>query len=72
MALCEFAKIQTIHPQKNIEIISALRNNGFNDREILDATLVVSYFNFVNRIVLSLGLEVNIDETKGYHYEASI
>jgi alkylhydroperoxidase family enzyme len=38
------------------------------DDGILDATLVVAYFNFVNRIVLALGLEVNEAEMKGYKY----
>jgi uncharacterized peroxidase-related enzyme len=44
-----------------------LKNKDLSDREILDATLVISYFNFVNRIVLSLG--VNLEHNPaGYNY----
>ncbi|MBK5192462.1 MAG: peroxidase, partial [Flavobacteriaceae bacterium] len=35
---------------------------------ILDATLVVSYFNFVNRMVLTLGVEIETDEGENYKY----
>ena len=39
----------------------------FSDREILDATLVISYFNFVNRNVLALGVELEEDPS-GFNY----
>jgi alkylhydroperoxidase family enzyme len=39
-----------------------LKSHGLTDRIILDATLVVAYFNFVNRMVLGLG--VNVDESE--------
>lgn len=39
-----------------------------SDRAILDAVLVISYFNFVNRLVISLGVEPSPDEIKGYKY----
>ena len=45
-----------------------LKDNGFNDKDILDITLIASYFNFVNRIALGLGVEFSIDEVKGYRY----
>jgi uncharacterized peroxidase-related enzyme len=35
-------------------------------RYLLLANLVVSYFNFVNRIALGLGVEHNEDEVRGY------
>ncbi|WP_425393045.1 peroxidase-related enzyme [Ekhidna sp.] len=69
-ALCRFAKELTEHPEKSHDgrLISQLKNVGLNDREILDATLVISYFNFVNRIVLGLG--VNLEENPGgYKYD---
>jgi uncharacterized peroxidase-related enzyme len=66
--LCEFAKFQTLEPQKNIILIRKLKDAGFDERAILDAVLVVAYFNFVNRIVLSLGLELKEEETIGYKY----
>jgi len=41
--------------------VSALRGCGFDDRAILDATLTVAYFSFVNRIVLLLGVHLERD-----------
>lgn len=68
-ALCEFAREVTSNPElRSQQKIDNLRNKGFDDRAILDATLVVSYFNFVNRIVLTLGLEINQSEISGYKY----
>jgi len=69
MALCEYARDVTIAPYKSSEqgYAAKLRDVGFTDREILDATLVVSYFNFVNRMVLSLGVELE-EAPGGYNY----
>ena len=39
---------------------------GLNDRDVLDLTLIVSYFNFVNRIALGLGVSYSDDELSGY------
>jgi len=47
---------------------SILRDAGFDDRSILDATLVVAYFNFVNRIVLALDVQPETDAGEGYKY----
>ena len=43
--------------------MSALRELGMDDRAILDAILTVGYFNFVNRLVLATGLEVEPNYT---------
>jgi uncharacterized peroxidase-related enzyme len=48
--------------------ISGLRKQGFTDRGILDIGLIVGYFNFVNRIVLGLGVETTSEEIGGYRY----
>ena len=48
--------------------IEKLKNNEFSDSAILDITLIVSYFNFLNRIVLGLGVEYSENEFKGYMY----
>ncbi|MEF8848041.1 MAG: peroxidase-related enzyme [Candidatus Thermoplasmatota archaeon] len=48
--------------------INLLKNNGFTDREILDVNLVASYFNFVNRIALGLGITFSKEEREGYKY----
>ncbi len=70
IALCEFARELTLHPGsfQDDTIIEKLRKIGLSDNAILDATLVVAYFNFVNRIVLSLGVESNNNELKGYNF----
>jgi len=48
--------------------IIKIRESGLSDTAILDATLVVAYFNFVNRIVLALGVETNDAERQGYKF----
>jgi uncharacterized protein YciW len=45
-----------------------LKQNGWNDEDILLTNLIVSYFNFVNRIALGLGVEFSEEEVKGYKY----
>jgi uncharacterized peroxidase-related enzyme len=70
MQLCHYAKKLTKNPNhQNEESIQKLKDLGLKDRAILDATLVISYFNFVNRIVLGLGLNVNEEELEGYNYD---
>ena len=67
--LCDYAWELTKNPGDETEntFIKPLRKEGLDDRTILDATLVISYFNFVNRIVLSLG--VNLEKNPGgYNY----
>ncbi len=68
--LCRLARELTLHPNKIDEdqYISPLRNTGLSDRAILDAVLVVSYFNFANRMVLGLGVETDEQEMQGYKY----
>ncbi len=69
-ALCKYAEEVTLRPQ-NIEEVdptAGLKEIGFSDTAILDATLVVSYFNFVNRMVLSLGVEIEQDGGANYKY----
>jgi uncharacterized peroxidase-related enzyme len=46
--------------------IQSLRNLGLSDKDILDMNLITSYFNFVNRIALGLGVEFTEEEVKGY------
>jgi uncharacterized peroxidase-related enzyme len=58
-ALCAFAEALTRSPATMRESdIEALRREGFDDRGILDACQVVAYFNFVTRIALGLGVEL--------------
>ncbi len=44
-----------------------LRAVDLTDRDILDLTLIVGYFNFVNRIAVGLGVSFSSDELTGYH-----
>lgn len=48
--------------------IEELKNAGWSDEDILAINLITSYFNFVNRIALGLGVEFSEDEVKGYKY----
>jgi len=60
----------TVQPNHdNQASIAKLKELGLTDRAILDGTVVVAYFNFVNRIVLGLGLDVNEEEIAGYEHE---
>jgi len=70
LALCEFANKTTLKlgEFQNHELVNNLKKVGLSDAAILDATLVVSYFNFVNRIVLTLGVHLEQDSGKGYKY----
>lgn len=62
MLLCKYAEALTSSPSDSSEkIIIALKESGFSDRAILDATMIIAYFNFVNRIVLGLGLNLEKD-----------
>jgi len=69
LALCEYARKLTLTPAKSPpEAIQKLRDAGWEDRAILDATQVIGYFNFVNRMVLGLGVAFTEEEVKGYNY----
>ncbi|SHK56296.1 peroxidase-related enzyme [Rhodothermus profundi] len=48
--------------------LQRLRALGWTDRDLLDLTLIVAYFNFVNRIALGLGVQPAPEEVQGYRY----
>lgn len=50
------------------EDIDELKKSDWTDEDILVINLIISYFNFVNRIALGLGVEFSEDEIKGYKY----
>jgi uncharacterized peroxidase-related enzyme len=52
----------------NKEDVEELQKSGFSDEDILNINLITSYFNFVNRIALGLGVEFSEDEKIGYKY----
>lgn len=68
--LCDLAWDLTENPTEISDgRIMKLKKHGFSDRAILDATLIISYFNFVNRVVMGLGVEADAEEVEGYKYE---
>lgn len=69
LLLCEMAWQLTRIPSITTEtIILKLKEFGLEDRAILDATLVIAYFNFVNRTVLGLDVKLEQDNGAGYKY----
>ena len=70
LLLCDYAYELTLNPDKvnSKNYISPLKNTGLSDRAILDATMIISYFNFVNRIVMSLGVYVE-EDPGNYKYQ---
>ncbi len=70
--LCDYAWTLTKKPEKTKKeslFVAPLKEQGFSDLAILDATLIISYFNFVNRIMNGLGVELEGDQGKGYNYD---
>lgn len=58
-ALCRYALKLTLEPSRMTESdVDALRAAGFDDRAIIDVNQVTSYFNYVNRVVDGLGVEL--------------
>jgi uncharacterized peroxidase-related enzyme len=53
-----FARKLNFHPPRvTAEDVQRLRDAGFDDRAVLDIVLVVSLFNFMNRLADGLGVE---------------
>jgi len=46
--------------------IQYLHQCGLTDKSILEINLIASYFNFVNRLALGLGVEFTPEEVRGY------
>lgn len=65
----EYAVKLTLTPGEMEEAdVEALREHDLSDEDILNINLIVSYFNFVNRIATGLGVEVTPEEMQGYKY----
>lgn len=68
--LCEYAALMTRKPSEmNAAHADRLKAADISDRMIHDATLIISYFNFVNRMVLGLGAELEQHEGAGFKYD---
>jgi len=66
-ALLDHARKLTLNPVPDEARVMHLKELGWSDSAILDATMVASYINFANRIVAGLGvtLEAQSHETCG-------
>jgi len=71
LALCKYAMALTLKPGEISEpdYINELKDAGIEERTLLDAALVIAYFNFVNRMVMGLGVQLEKDVGKGYEYD---
>ena len=68
--ICDYAHKLTTKPGTQCENdLEKLKSHGLSDKDILDVTLIVAYFNFVNRIALGLGVAFNAEELSGYKDE---
>jgi len=62
LAGCQYAKDLTLnHSDLKKDSIELLREKGFSDGEILEINQVASYFNYVNRTVVGLGVDTQGD-----------
>jgi uncharacterized peroxidase-related enzyme len=68
--LCKLAVNLTADPssEKCQNINRKLKKMNLSDAGFLDATLVIAYFNFVNRIVLNHQVELEKDQGENYKY----
>ncbi len=68
-AIIDYAYELTVKPTNmDKKRIDEMKKLGLDDRAILDINLITSYFNFVNRIVLGLGVTFTEEEAVGYKY----
>lgn len=65
--ILKYTKKLTLHPNtmKESDLLH-LRNIGLSDKGILDLNQIISYFNYVNRTVNGLGVDI-LGETLGFH-----
>lgn len=67
--ILDYAYKLTAFPNSISQIdIDNLKTFNWTDENVLLVNLIISYFNFVNRIALGLGVEFSEDEIKGYKY----
>lgn len=67
LALLEYAAKLTLKPGEMAESdVEALRSQGVDDGEILEANQIIGYFNYVNRLLNGLGVTTDGD-TVGYY-----
>ena len=69
--LLDHARRLTRHPIScESDDLEDLRHAGLQDADILRLTLIVAYFNFVNRLAIGLGVAVTDEDIRGYRVDA--
>lgn len=69
LSLMRYARKLTLRPGEMVEDdVAALRREGLNDGEILEANQIVGYFNYANRLLNGLGVTTDGDIV-GYYAE---
>ncbi len=72
MSICNYAHKLTTQPGMQLQKdLIQLKTLDLSDKDLLDITLIVAYFNFVNRIALGLGVAFSSEELTGYKDEPS-
>lgn len=67
LELMRYAKKLTVAPGTMTEAdVAAMRANGLDDGEILEANQIIGYFNYVNRLLNGLGV-TTAGDTVGYY-----
>ena len=67
LELMRYAKKLTVNPAAMCEAdVTALKDSGLNDGEILEANQIIGYFNYVNRLLNGLGV-TTAGDTVGYY-----
>lgn len=67
IGILDYAVKLTTNPGQMAEAdVEKLREQGLDDRAILNVALITSYFCFVNRVAMGLGVDYSEEELKGY------
>lgn len=67
LALMRYAEKLTVSPGEMVSAdVEALRREGLDDGEILEANQIIGYFNYVNRLLNGLGVTTDGDVV-GYY-----
>lgn len=63
-AVCGHAAKLTMRPtDMTLEDLDELRSHGLSDLDLLDLNNMVSYYNYINRVVMGLGLRSTMSTT---------
>lgn len=64
--MLEFVEKLTLNPgQMTEQDVQQLRAAGFGDEDVLEISLICSYYNMINRLAESLGAEAEEEKLEG-------